>query len=214
MKSYQDIVGFFNYEKIYYDNVMNSYDGDVFVEVGSLWGRSVIYMGQACKQFNKNIKIYAVDYWDYRGVPELMTPGLDPSGLDYEKDGPDCLYDSYLKNLKDCGVDDIVTSLRLSSEDASKTFDDDSVDFIFIDANHTYESVMNDLKCWYKKIKPGKIISGHDYDWDGVRTAVNDFFGEGNISTYNTSWIYQKPVFDIDSESIKKYNQYNLYRNI
>lgn len=213
MKSYTDIEGFFNYEEIYYDQVLNGMDDNIFVEVGSLWGRSIIFMGQTCKALNKNIKIYSVDYWDYRGVPELLTPGLDPSGMDYHKDGPDCLYNTYLNNLKECGVDDIITSLRVSSEDASKQFEDESIDFIFIDASHKYEDIINDLNCWYNKIKPGKIIAGHDYDWDGVRKAVDEFFGKDNIIINNTSWLYQKPTFNIDSYDINAYNQYNLYKS-
>lgn len=211
MKSYKSVPGFFNYEALYYHQVKEANNEDTFVEVGSLWGRSVIFMAQCCKDLQKNINIYSVDYWDYRGVPELMTPGLDPSGLDYQKDGTDCLYNAYLNNLKECGVDDLIKPIRTSSEEASKQFEDNSIDFLFIDAGHTYDDVMNDLNCWYKKVKNGKTISGHDYDWDGVRMAVNEFFGASNIKIHNTSWVYEKPIFDIDNNGLSAYKKYNLY---
>lgn len=57
-------------------------------------------------------------------------------------------------------------------------------DFVFIDADHFYESVRKDLLAWFTKIKQGGIISGHDYDGQGdrkkgwgVKRAVDEFFG-------------------------------------
>lgn len=199
MKLYNQITGFFNFEQLYLNQTQNAENNNVFVEVGSLWGRSVVFLGQTAKQQNKNLKIFSVDFWDVRGVPELMTPGLDPSGMDYIKDGKDCLYNAFINNLKECGVYDIITPYRMSSEEGSHKFDDESIDFLFIDAGHTYEDVINDLNCWYKKVKPGKIISGHDYDWEDVKKAVDEFFGEENIIVQNTSWIYKKPTNDFYS---------------
>ena len=207
MKSYNQITGFFNFEQLYQNQIQNSKSNDIFVEVGSLWGRSIIFLGQISKHYNKNIKIYSVDFWDVRGVSELMTPGLDPSGMDYIKDGEDCLYNTFLNNIKECGVEDVITPYRMSSEEGSCKFDDESIDFLFIDAGHTYEDVTNDLKCWYKKVKPGKMISGHDYDCEGVKKAVDDFFGEENIIIQNTSWIYKKPTNDVYSIIISYRNR-------
>jgi hypothetical protein len=51
------------------------------------------------------------------------------------------------------------------------------LDFVFIDANHSYESVKNDIEIWYPLIKPGGFISGHDYGvYPGVSQAVNERF--------------------------------------
>jgi len=196
MKSYNKVTGFFNFEQLYLNQVQNAEDNNIFVEVGSLWGRSIIFLGQVAREYNKNLKIYSVDFWDVRGVPELMTPGLDPSGMNYIKDGEDCLYNAFLNNIKECEVADIIKPYRMSSEEGSHKFNDKSIDFLFIDAGHTYEDITNDLKCWFKKIKPGKTIAGHDYDWKGVKKAVDEFFGEENIQVFNTSWYYTKPTED------------------
>ena len=53
--------------------------------------------------------------------------------------------------------------LHLTSEEASKLIPDESLDFIFIDADHSYEGCKTDIALWYKKVKKGGMISGHDY---------------------------------------------------
>ena len=52
---------------------------------------------------------------------------------------------------------------RNFSADASQLFSDQSVDFVFIDARHSYDAVLEDLKAWWPKIRPGGILAGHDY---------------------------------------------------
>jgi hypothetical protein len=54
------------------------------------------------------------------------------------------------------------------------------VDFLFIDANHTYEFVRNDIQMWLPKMKPGSVMAGHDYNMShpGVIQAVNEMFVE------------------------------------
>ena len=67
------------------------------------------------------------------------------------------------------------------SVEASKDFDDNHFDFIYIDAGHDRESVMNDLVHWYPKVKDGGIVCGHDYGNMtvpdlGVNVSVDAFF--------------------------------------
>jgi len=89
--------------------------------------------------------------------------------------------------------------------DAVKVFDDESLDFIFIDGNHSFEFVTNDIAEWGKKVKKGGIISGHDYfrSRSGIYIHVKDvvngwtyshkidpwFVLEGNK---NKSWMWVK----------------------
>ena len=47
--------------------------------------------------------------------------------------------------------------------DALKLFDDNSLDFVYIDGNHEFMSVSNDLFHWHKKVRVGGMIAGHDY---------------------------------------------------
>lgn len=64
---------------------------------------------------------------------------------------------------------------------ASEDFEDESLDFVYLDGNHDFQNVVNDLAVWSKKVKKGGIISGHDwYKHRGpthihVYQAVNGF---------------------------------------
>lgn len=53
--------------------------------------------------------------------------------------------------------------VRKFSMEAVKDFEDDSLDFVYIDANHELPWVIDDMYHWGRKVKPGGIISGHDY---------------------------------------------------
>jgi hypothetical protein len=66
----------------------------------------------------------------------------------------------------------------------SEMFEDNTLDFIYIDGLHDYESVKADIAGFYPKLKVGGIISGHDYhleDWPGVYNAVNEFISQNEL---------------------------------
>lgn len=76
-----------------------------------------------------------------------------------------------------------------TSMGAVEFFEDNSLDFAFIDGNHEYEHVLEDIQAWYEKVKPGGIIAGHDYKEDsinkyGVIEAVEKFTTDNNISPW------------------------------
>jgi hypothetical protein len=67
--------------------------------------------------------------------------------------------------------------IKDSSEKASTQFGNNSIDFIMLDAGHSYEALMDDFKYWYHKVKPGGYISGDDYGvFGGVTQAADEFF--------------------------------------
>lgn len=90
--------------------------------------------------------------------------------------------------------------IRKFSLDAVHLFQDEELDFVFLDADHRYVAVKADLEQWYKKIRPGGIIGGDDYAtiWPGVPQAVNEFFNALNLEVHTDKdqpriWWVQKP---------------------
>jgi hypothetical protein len=72
--------------------------------------------------------------------------------------------------------------LRMDSIEAANCVPDGSLDFVFIDADHSYEGCKADIKAWLPKLKPSGFLSGHDYDHPeypdfGVKRAVDEIFG-------------------------------------
>ena len=71
-------------------------------------------------------------------------------------------------------------------------FEDASLDFIYMDAEHDYDSISRDLDLYLPKLKPNGIIAGHDYNeayWPGVVKAVDERFGDKVHEFMDTSWI-------------------------
>ncbi len=88
----------------------------------------------------------------------------------------------------------------LESIEAAKNVADGTLDFVFIDGDHSSVGTFVDIDAWYDKVKSGGIISGHDYGEGhdlgyGVADAVKNFFGtEGyEVLTDTFIWHVTKP---------------------
>lgn len=79
-----------------------------------------------------------------------------------------------------------IIEYREYSYEAVKKIEDGSLDFIFIDAQHDYESVKRDIELFFPKVREGGLFAGHDYasHWCGVVQAVHEAFeGKYEIMT-------------------------------
>lgn len=77
-----------------------------------------------------------------------------------------------------------VLFMRMFSKESVEIIPDGSLDLVFIDADHSYESVKEDIKIWKSKIRKGGILSGHDYEhrmFKGVKEAVDDSLENFNL---------------------------------
>lgn len=153
---------YFDYSKFY--DWISEQPYTVFVEVGSWLGHSISYLAQKL-QHKANAKIYAIDLFD------------DSYALKKHKFLEGKRYEIFQNNLKKANVEDVVIPIKSVSWDAAMLFPDQSVDFVFIDADHSYESVKKDIDAWLPKIRKNGIISGHDYgngNPSGVKKAVDE----------------------------------------
>ena len=80
------------------------------------------------------------------------------------------------------------TFLLTDTLTAAESVEDQSLDFVFLDASHDFDSVRDDILAWRSKVRPGGIMCGHDYDgrgdkkgFFGVRRAVHSIFEDDQV---------------------------------
>lgn len=71
--------------------------------------------------------------------------------------------------------------IRKTSIEAVKDFSDESLDFVYIDANHSYQSVLDDINAWYYKVKKNGVLAGHDFTTNSVCDAVLKYCNTNKI---------------------------------
>jgi predicted O-methyltransferase YrrM len=168
---YKKIDGWMDYENLY-NKIATEFlkKGSTFVEVGSWKGKSICYMAELAKENDLDIKLFCVDIF-----ANILNDGLNTYKV--EKGNDKSLYFEFLTNLYQNDVLDKVTPLALFSEDAAKLFKDESIECIFIDADHNEKNIINDLDSWIPKLKKSGIICGHDYAANyGVQPYVDKYF--------------------------------------
>ena len=176
--------------------------GDHSLQLLTAWER--------CQQF------YLVDLWGYQ--ENYVDPANQP------QDAQDAIFRTAQAKLQPWTNKNVTTFYRMKSTQAAEKIPDQSLDFVYVDARHDYCGVLEDLEAYYPKIRPGGIVSGHDFlsvaeqkaldpnqDWsrclDGsvnqgaVKGAVETFARKHGLSfsvmystTAWTSWMLQKPT--------------------
>lgn len=163
-------------------------DNPICLEVGSHKGLSLLSLAGALA--NKNPKLFAVDiWWGGVGANDLYDVAKDQADHGH--------YFEFLTNIRN--IIHLTTPIKLPSEKASTLFPDSFFDYIYIDAAHDYEFVINDLNLWYPKLKPGGLFCGHDCDsaHPGVVKAVNEFVTNNHLSfeiSHRDNFTIVKPV--------------------
>lgn len=187
MKTYKDIIGWMNYEDLY-DQVVKEFKGGTLVEVGVFLGKSLIYLTYEAMKSGHKFRICGVD--TFRGSGDEKGVG----NLHHEHLVNGSLAGKCHSNLIDCLCFHVVDLLVCTSVRAATYFPDNSVEFVFIDAAHDYESVKTDILTWLTKVKPGGWLCGHDYEksWEDVVKAVDELLPNHDTVSH-TCWRYIKP---------------------
>lgn len=84
------------------------------------------------------------------------------------------------------------TIYPMTTSEAADRVEDGSLDFVFIDAGHSYAAARDDIRLWTPKVKPGGCVCGHDYHQNhpGVIQAVNEVFGPGlRLAPHAIWWV-------------------------
>jgi len=185
----------FSSQSVYSDAVDTFPDGAHFVEIGSWRGRSAAYMAVEIINSRKSIRFDCVDTWEGSAEHRDET---SPFFVREILEDPHYLYNEFVKNTAPAAH--MIRAIRQTSLEASRLYLDRSLDFVFIDAAHDYESVRDDIRTWLPKVKRGGVIAGDDYSehWKGVQRAVNEFihsniFESDNFGLRESTWIYCNP---------------------
>ena len=134
----------------------------VGVEVGVLEGDHAVML---CRN-NPDLKLYGVDVWDSKRHMQ-----------------------AYKKAIRETSPHDVVL-LKEDSLAAVRRFENNSLDFVYIDADHRFDWVMRDIIEWYKKVKKGGILAGHDYrdnEIVRVKIAVDVYVEQHNLKLQVTT---------------------------
>jgi hypothetical protein len=137
--------------------------GDVGVEIGVLEGT---FAFNVLLQRDPS-KLYLIDPWEY-GLQADQEPDPTPE----KQAGKD---EQFERTRRFFARFRNVEILRMRSQDAAALFADDSLDYVYIDGEHSYEGVMRDLVHYFPKVKVGGYLIGDDYGWEGVGPAVDAF---------------------------------------
>ena len=153
---YEQIEGWFDFEDLYREAVRRTPFGGVMIEVGVYQGRSLAFLAVEALNAQKDLQVIGLDRFNWpHDAAARVWAFRQQFGL---------------------------SNLSLHSADSVRgaaTYQDASLDFVFLDADHTYESVLADLRAWFPKIKKGGVLAGHDLghpEYPGVRMAVEQCF--------------------------------------
>ncbi len=156
---------------------ITQFNWKIGVEVGVNEGENIFEIAKN----NSKLKIYGVDPYKIQKENILYNEEYTDKSLNIIS----------RKMLKEAFRYPNLEIIVDTSFNASKQFDKESIDFVFIDGDHSYGSVKDDIKYWEPKVKENGLIMGHDYNWGDVARAVGEMFTEVWILSDNV-WAASK----------------------
>lgn len=158
------------------------------LEVGSWIGRTAVVMADCMVE--GHVVVHCVDTWE--GTPTDMT-----GYLAVEAGGKDALFEAWKQTVGHRLDKTIFPWMGTSAHWAGAHWE--PFDFMFIDADHTYEGCRQDIENWWPHLAEDGMMVGHDFatkDHEGVTKAVHDLFGEEFITAgwhpQGSLWVVRK----------------------
>lgn len=164
MLKWSDVPGWFSWPDTYDAAVARASDGATFIELGTFCGRSACYMAEKIRESGKQIRFDTVDNFS-------RTFHLTPAAP--------------RQFIEQCGFSDIVTLKAMHQLEAVGLYADRSVDFVFMDSDHTYAGTKAALLAYLPKLKSGGVLAGDDFSerrFPGVFRAVNEVIPDRTLN--------------------------------
>tara|TARA_Y100001938_G_C7962158_1_gene364870 strand:- start:55 stop:669 length:615 start_codon:yes stop_codon:yes gene_type:complete len=191
-----EIPGYFNYVEQYEMIAHYLPENGKFIELGCLLGKSTTFLASRLKELNKKLEFHVVDTFE---------------GTAGEHDHMDNFYDKFMENCKEYIDEGWITKVHKGrTDEVYKQFDDNYFDGIMIDADHTYDAVMDDVINWMPKIKKSGVVLGDDWLLEsvnkGAREGLNEHYKNepGNLSVVRgvtQTWIHTPDQYDIEGHN-------------
>ncbi len=185
------IPGWFDFSRFYDAMIARMPDQSQIVEIGTLFGASAAHLVDGLETAGKSSYVHLVDVFD---VDEVER-SADSNRIAALYGGFRNAFNHYsqLSNLE--GRDKIrVTVHSDDSVVTSHLFDNESLDWVFLDGSHKYEKVKAEIQNYLPKMKSGGYLSGHDITVSrfGVRRAVEGLLPVDQIEISDDGcWLYQ-----------------------
>jgi hypothetical protein len=145
----------------------NQKDEMVVCEVGVWKGETFSHYAPLVK--NNNGYVIAIDW--FKG-----NPGCAAEVHGWNTDLVEERRQIFFDNIAETGTS--VTTHENDSLEVAKELADESIDICLLDSSVEYEDVLNNIKAYLSKVKPGGILCGYNLNQNNVRRAVTEVFGE------------------------------------
>ena len=184
---YWSLPGWCDFENIYREMVRRAPENGCsrFVEIGTAFGRSAAMMGDLIRQSGKRVEFWTCDTFDEANLHQDIANHL---AAERKRCGSVSFEGLAMAMIRAAGVHEYVIPCKRASVDFAKGFEDASLDFVFIDGDHSYDQVLADMRAWLPKVKDGGWLGGHDVGIPEVRQALADSGGLPFVVD-NTSWL-------------------------
>lgn len=145
-------------------------------EIGVFKGQ----MAAALREAFPKCELLLVDPWQAWQAGDSYYDNHKRTGKLTELDWDEVYHEAFNRMIEAGGKNRIS---RTTSKWASRMVEPQTFDFVFIDANHSYVDVKNDIELWLPKVRPGGLICGHDYGgrYKGVARAVHNVLGKDDL---------------------------------
>lgn len=184
---YQSLPGWFDFHDLYQRAVDEHCSGapGVFIEIGTCFGKSACFMGERIVASGKQISFFTVDTFDF----DTVEASIREVALSQIAQGNGNTFEGVARHfIEACGLKDVVHLLVESSVEAASRHQEKSVDFVFIDGAHDYDSVRADISAWWPRLRQNRWMGGHDFGMESVRLAVQDAFAGHHVMQEGGCW--------------------------
>ena len=165
-----------NHRKYFLERMIRENQYKIGAELGVQYGFTYCHL---IETFD-DLTMLGVDTWSAKH--EMNLP-ISDTGESLNKE----MYCYLLEWSKDYG--DRVNLIRDYTTEAVKTVPDGSLDFVFVDAGHSFDCAATDIKEWTPKVRSGGMVAGHDVDELFVRTALSLYHPKYSIANDNCWYV-------------------------